>query len=244
MIETTYDDVLFGKVRLLQPLHGQRVSMDTVMLSAWVKVRSGTRDILEAGCATGAVSLMLAMKHERVNVTGVDIQPELIELADLNASNNGLTDRVSFIAGDLRDKNLLPRENFDILAVNPPYSSLSAGRESPDDSRTTSRLEVSCTPDDVGELAHRVLKSRGRLFTIFTSSRTDIFLSAMRNHRMIPKRLRPVYPNMHYNSSVFLCECVKDGGEGMNILPPLFVRDDEGNYTPELLRAYEPDGHI
>ena len=244
MLETTCDDVLFGKVRLLQPLHGQRVSMDTVLLAAWVKVRSGTRDILEAGCASGAVSLMLAMKHERVRVTGVDIQPELVELANINASNNGLAGRVAFIAGDIRDKSLLSREKFDILAFNPPYSSLNAGRESPDFSRTTSRLEVSCTPDDVGELAHRVLKSRGRLFTIFTSGRMDVFLSAMRNHRMTPKRLRPVYPNMHYNSGVFLCECVKDGGEGMSVLPPLFVRDDDGGYTAEILKAYEPDGHI
>ena len=72
----------------------------------------------------------------------------------------------------------------------------------------------------------------------------ELILSAMRNHRMTPKRLRPVYPNMHYNSGVFLCECVKDGGEGMSVLPPLFVRDDEGGYTAEILKAYEPDGHI
>ena len=244
MLETTCDDMLFGRLRLLQPVNGQRVSMDTVLLSAWVKVRSGTREILEAGCASGAVSLMLAMKHDRVRVTGVDIQPELVELATLNATNNGLTDRVTFVAGDIRNKSLFPREKFDIVAANPPYSSLNAGRESPDSSRTTSRLEVSCTPDDVAGFAHRVLKSRGRLFTIFTSGRLDAFMSAMRNHRMTPKRLRPVYPAMNYNSGVFLSECVKDGGEGMTILPPLFVRDEGGNYTAEILKAYEPDGYI
>ena len=244
MLETTCDDMLFGRLKLLQPRNGQRVSMDTILLSAWVKVRSGTREVLEAGCATGAVSLLLAMKHGNIHVTGVDIQPELIELATLNASNNGLADRVKFIAGDIRDRTLLPREKYDALAVNPPYSSLSAGRESPDDSRTTSRLEISCTPDDVAELAQRVLKCRGRLFTIFTSERLDVFLSAMRDHRIIPKRIRPIYPAMNYNSGVFLCECVKGGGEGMNILPPLFVRDDEGNYTNEILTAYEPDGYL
>ena len=108
MLETTCDDMLFGRLKLLQPLNGQRVSMDTILLSAWVKVRSGTRKVLEAGCATGAVSLLLAMKHRNIRVTGVDIQPELIELANLNASNNDLSDRVTFIAGDIRDKNLLP----------------------------------------------------------------------------------------------------------------------------------------
>ncbi len=244
MFETTFDDVLFGSVKMIQPLNGPRVNMDTVLLSAWVKIRSGMREILEAGCATGAISLILAQKYNHVHVTGVEIQPELARIAALNAENNNLCERVRFIAGDIRDKKLLPSGRFDAVVMNPPYSSLNAGRESPDDSRTSARLEVSCTPDDVAEFSRRVLKSRGRLFTIFASLRLDSFLSAMRNHRMIPKRLRPVYPKMNYNSGVFLSECVKDGGEGMNILPPLFVRDENNNYTPEILRAYEIDGHL
>lgn len=244
MCDTTFDDVLFGSVKMIQPLNGPRVNMDTVLLSAWVKIRSGTRDVLEAGCAAGAVSLILAQRYGNIHVTGVDIQPELVRIATLNAENNNLSDRVKFISGDLRDKKLLPNGKFDVVVINPPYSSLSAGRESPDDSRTTARLEVSCTPDDVAELSRRVLKSRGRLFAVFTSLRLDSFLSAMRNHRIIPKRLRPVYPKMNYNSGIFLSEFVKDGGEGMNILPPLFVRDEDNNYTPEILRAYELNGYI
>lgn len=240
----TTDEVRFDRLKIIQSATGQRVNMDTILLSAWVKVRSGTREILEAGCATGAVSLILAFKYEQVNVTGIDIQPELITLAKLNASNNGLDDRVSFIAGDLRDKTLLPSGKFDALVINPPYSSLTAGRESPDPSRSSARLEISCTPDDVAELAGRVLKSRGRLFTIFTSARLDTFLSAMREHRIIPKRLRPVYPKTGYNSAIFLTECVKDGGDGLTLMPPLYVRDENNNYTDEILRAYEPDGNI
>ena len=244
MRETTFDDVLFGSVKMIQPLNGPRVNMDTILLSAWVKIRSGMLEILEAGCATGAISLILAQRYRNVNVTGVDIQPELVQIANLNAENNNLSDRVRFIAGDIRDKNLLPSGKFDAVVMNPPYSSLMAGRESPDDSRTKARLEISCTPDDVAEFSRRVLKSRGRLFTVFTSLRLDSFLSSMRDHRMIPKRLRPVYPKLNYNSGVFLSECVKDGGEGMNMLPPLFVRDENNNYTPEILKAYEIDGHI
>ena len=244
MRETTFDDVLFGSVKMIQPLNGPRVNMDTILLSAWVKIRSGMLEILEAGCATGAISLILAQRYRNVNVTGVDIQPELVKIANLNAENNNLSDRVRFIAGDIRDKNLLPSGKFDAVVMNPPYSSLMAGRESPDDSRTKARLEISCTPDDVAEFSRRVLKSRGRLFTVFTSLRLDSFLSSMRDHRMIPKRLRPVYPKLNYNSGVFLSECVKDGGEGMNMLPPLFVRDENNNYTPEILKAYEIDGHI
>ncbi|MBQ6918954.1 MAG: methyltransferase domain-containing protein [Synergistaceae bacterium] len=236
----THDDILFGQVKLLQPSTGPRVNMDTVILADWVKVRSGTKKILEAGCASGAISLLLAQKYENVHVTGIEIQNDIAELAVINAENNGLSERVSFIAGDLRDKNLLPRESFDALVMNPPYEALSASRQSPDPSRSSARLEISCTPDDVGELAFRVLKSNGRFFAVFKSDRLDVFMSTLRNHRIIPKRLRPVYPkkDSNSNSAVFLIECVKNAGDGLSVLRPLFVRDDKGVYTQEIMKMY------
>ncbi len=239
MNNVTCDEISAGGLKLLQPAEGVRVNMDTVLLSSWVKIRAGHHEVLEAGCASGAVSLMLAVRHKNIHVTGVDIQPELVELAELNAKNNALSDRVKFIHGDLRDKNIFPRECFDVLVINPPYESTHAGRPSPDASRTTARLEITCTPDDVAELSSRVLKSNGRMFAVFTSERLDVFMSAMMRKKIIPKRLLPVYPKKNHNSSVFLIECVKNGGEGLMLLSPLLVRDENNEYTPELLRAYD-----
>ncbi len=239
MPDITFDDILFGKVRLLQPSHGPRVNMDTVLLADWVKVRSDTKRILEAGCASGAISLLLAQRYGNVHVTGVEIQSGLADMAKANAENNGLSERVTFIAGDLRDKNLLPRESFDALVINPPYESLIASRQSPDPSRSSARLEITCTPDDVAELAFRTLKSNGRLFAVFKSARLDTFMTAMREKRMIPKRLRPVYPKRGYNSAVFLIECVKNAGEGLTLMAPLYVRGDDDNYTDEIMTIYK-----
>lgn len=228
---------------MLQPQAGPRVNLDTVLLASWVKVRSGHSRFLEAGSASGAVSLILARKfrNREFHITGLEIQKELADLAHQNAENNNLTKSVKFIAGDLRDDKILPREFFDGLVINPPYEALRAGRKSINSSRTTARLELTCTPEDTAELASRVLKSKGRLFAVFASGRLDIFIRAMLSNNIIPKRLKPVYPDMKSNSGIFLIECIKNGGEGLTIMPPLYVRDDEGNYTSELLRAYEID---
>ena len=240
----TSDEILYGKLKLFQPEDFARVNMDTILLSAWVKVRSGHNKFLEAGCASGAISLLLAMKFENIKITGIDIQSNLIELAKLNAENNNLDDRVNFIEGDLRDKNILPREYFDGLVINPPYSSLNSSRQSINISRSTARLELNCTIDDVADLAQRVLKSKGRLFAVFTSERLDVFLASMLAKKIIPKKIKPVYPKININSGIFLIECIKNGGEGLTILPPLIVRDENNNYTQELLRAYEIDGQL
>ena len=236
---TSCDDILYGRLRLLQPLDGPRVNLDTILLSSWVKFRAGHSHFLEAGCATGAISLLLAMKFRNIHVTGVELQSELVDLARLNAENNGLADRVRFVAGDLRDKEILPREYFDVLVINPPYESEQRGRVSDYPERSVARHELMCTPDDVGELASRVLKSRGRVFTVFTSARLDVLMNALSAHRITPKRLRFIYPDSDHESGIFLLESIKAGGEGMKVLPPLYVRDSEGEYTPEVLRAYE-----
>ena len=240
--KVTCDEILYGKLKLLQPRNGPRVNLDTILLSSWVKVRSGHSRFLEAGCASGAISLLLALRFPRnFHITGLEIQSELIELANENAKINSLTERVNFLAGDLRDKNILPHEYFDGLVINPPYEALTAGRMSINPSRSAARLEVSCNINDVGELASRVLKSKGRMFAVFTSERLDVFMSVMLRNKIIPKRLKLVYPNINSSSGIFLIECIKNGGEGLNVLPPLIVRDETGNYTQELLNAYELD---
>ena len=238
MLNCTSDEI--NGLKLIQPAVGPRVNMDTVLLASWVKKTRGNSKFLEAGCSAGAVSLLLASKFTKnFYITGFDIQSELIEIANTNAQNNNLSDRVSFVAGDLRDKNLFPRESFDGIVINPPYSSVKAGRESNDLSRSTARLEVSCTPDDVGEFAFRSLKSRGRLFAVFASARLDVFMNSMIKYKIIPKRLKPVYPKINANSGIFLIECIKNGGEGLVLMPPLIIRKANNDYTKELLDAYE-----
>lgn len=239
MHDVTCDEFFDGRLKLLQPLNGPRVNLDTILLSSWVKIRSHDSRLIEAGCASGAISLILAMKFgAKIHVTGLDIQGDLIELSERNAEMNGIAN-ASFIHGDLRDKSIFPRESFDVLVINPPYESLSRGRLSSNSSRSTARLELSCTIDDVGEFAFRVLRSKGRMFSVFSSERLDVFMNAMTSHRIIPKRIRFVYPKIHYNSGIFLSECVKNAGEGLNVLPPLIVRDNDNNYNQELLKSYE-----
>ncbi len=235
----TCDEFFNGRLKLFQPLEGPRVNLDTILLSSWVKLHSHDRKIIEAGCAFGAISLILAMKFGlKVHVTGLEIQKELAELAMRNAVMNAITN-ADFINGDLRDKNIFPRESFDVLAINPPYESLSRGRLSNSDSRSKARLELSCTIDDVGEFAERILRSKGRMFAVFSSDRLDVFMNSMRSHRIIPKRIRFVYSFINRNSGIFLSECIKNAGEGLTVMPPLIVRDEDHRYTQELLKSYE-----
>ena len=240
----THDDILYGRLRLWQPKAGPRVSMDTVLLASWVRRPTrGRANFAELGAATGAVSLMLALRFsEAFRIVGLELQPELVALAERNGRENGLEERVSFLCGDLRDSSLLPSGSFDGVVANPPYESPKRGRESPVSARSIARQGTCCSVGDVTESASRLLKGRGRFYAVFRTDRMAAFMGAALGAGLAPKRLRLVYPRISRPSNLFLIECVKGGGEGLVAEPPLFVHDERGGYTPELLRAYEPEG--
>jgi precorrin-6B methylase 2 len=72
--------------------------------------RPGAR-ILDVGCGGGWSAIALARAHPEATVLGVDIDPPTIELANANAAESGMDDRVRFECRDAAD---LPEGTFDI----------------------------------------------------------------------------------------------------------------------------------
>ena len=54
----------------------------------------------------------------------------------------------------------------------------------------------------------------------------------MRANRIEPKRIQFVYPKSGKEANTLLIEGIKDGKPDLKILPPLYVYDDVGEYTP------------
>src|SRR5262247_257224 len=102
---TTLDTVLGGRVTLHQPALGYRVAIDPILLAAACPAEPGER-VVDLGCGVGTAALCLAHRVADVRCVGVDLQPELTALADRNAQENKLTDRVRFLAGDILDRSL------------------------------------------------------------------------------------------------------------------------------------------
>jgi len=70
------------------------------------------KEILDFGCGTGEISNELALLG--AHVTGIDISPEMIELARRRVAINGVQDRTRFIAGDVT-KTPFPENKFDSI---------------------------------------------------------------------------------------------------------------------------------
>ena len=140
-VPTTLDSVLGGRVTLHQPAVGYRVAIDPILLAAACQAEPGDR-VVDLGCGVGTAALCLARRVADVHCTGVDLQPDLANLASRNAQENGLADRVSFIAGDILDRTLpIYARPADHVIVNPPYLKRGAATPSENPIKAAANIE-------------------------------------------------------------------------------------------------------
>jgi len=238
-MKTTKDAVLYGEIMLRQPAGGPRVSVDTILLAAYARIKKSER-ALELGSAHGAVSLLLAKRYpDAGTIEGLEMQEELVQLARRNAEENGFTGMPVFRVGDLRRiREMYPPQSFQVLVMNPPYGERGNSRFSRDPREATARHGVHCTLKDVAMAAKYVLANKGRFYLVMRAARLAETCAVLAGAGLEPKLVRPVYPKPGRDASVFLMKAVRAGGVGMAMEPPLFVEDEKGCFTEELLKAY------
>src|SRR4051812_26568682 len=100
MDAVTEDRLLGGRVRLRQPARGYRAGVDAALLAAACDADAGER-VLEAGCGPGAALLAAAARRPAAEFTGIEREPEALELARSNVALNAFEDRVTVLGGDV-----------------------------------------------------------------------------------------------------------------------------------------------
>jgi tRNA1(Val) A37 N6-methylase TrmN6 len=125
---------------------------------------------LELGSGNGIITLMLALQRSNWQLTGIDLQKELVDLAERNNARLGLSCR--FMLGDLREyRSQLDYRAYDIIYSNPPWVKTGSGKVSPDFTRAMSRQEVTCTMRDILVCIDWCLAQEGGAYIIYPLER-------------------------------------------------------------------------
>ena len=81
------------------------------------------KNALELGVGSGCVILSLLADFSFLCGTGVDISAKALQVAEKNALNLGVQDRIEFVNLDWNDADFVSafKKKFDIIVSNPPY---------------------------------------------------------------------------------------------------------------------------
>lgn len=227
----TRDYFFNGKIVLNQPGSGYRFSIDAVILSHLVCPVPG-ETILDLGSGCGVIPIMLACRHPKINVIGVEIQPALSRLARQNVADNHLSDRIRVIGSDMEHLSLADIGGpVDRVVTNPPYRRLHSGRLNTSSQRAVARHELKIDLEALLLTARRVLRNYGRISIIYPSVRIVDLMTAMRSAGIEPKSLTMIHSKPASPARLVAIEGIKGGRPGLAVGPPLAIYHEDGTYT-------------
>ena len=242
--QTQSDAVLGGRVRLLQSVRGYRAGMDAALLAAACDAQPGDR-VLDLGCGPGAVMLAAAVRRPGAHFTGIEADPQALDLARANIDLNGLADRVEGLAGDVAapfSRLGLPR--FDAALCNPPFFDDASVLRGPAPEKTRAWMATDGLATWTGYLL-KAVRDGGTVTLIHRADRLADLLAGL-TPGCGSIRIRPVQPRAASPASRVIVRAVRGGRAPLALLPPLVLHPDgEGKHTEAaeaILRGAAPLG--
>jgi len=232
------DDLELKGLKIIQNPNWFCFGIDAVLLSSYAVIRKKDR-VVDLGTGTGIIPLLVYGKYEPKEIIGVEIQKEVADMARRSIELNGLKDIIKIYEGDIKDcfKDIGINQ-YDVVVSNPPYKKGKSGILNMSDTKAISRHEVLINIDELCFSASRLLKGGGRFYMIHRPERLKDIILALNNNKFTPKRIRFVHPKVNKAPNMVLIEAVKAGGDFLKIEEPLYVYNDDGTYTQEILKIY------
>lgn len=234
-------DHLLGKEgRIIQSPSVFSYSLDAALLAqfAWVPIQQGKLVDLCAG--NGAIPLFLSYRTKGT-ITGLEIQPRLVDMARRSIAFNEKQDQLKMIEGDVKEAGKqLGYGLYDSVTCNPPYflANESSNRNQ-SEHYTIARHEVLCTLEDCIRSAADLLKQGGKTAFVHRPERLLDIVTLMRQYRLEPKRMQLIYPKEGKEANMLLIEGIKDAKPGLKVLPPFIVYEQDDTYTEQMRNQFD-----
>lgn len=233
------DLVYYDNLKIVQNKNYFNFSLDSVLLPNFVFLGQNTKMILDLCTGNAPVPLILSTKTD-AKIYGVEIQKDIYDMAVESVKINNLENRIELINDDA--KNIINRfetDTFDVITCNPPYFKCSdTSLKNANDIKSIARHEIMIELEDVIKIAKKLLKNGGSLCMVHRTDRLIEIIETMRKHNIEPKRLQFIYPKKDIESNLILIDGKKNGNVGLKVLAPLYVHNDDGNYTDEVLKIF------
>ena len=222
--DSTLDGFLGGRLSIAQPRRGFRAGHDTVLLAASVPAEAGSH-VLELGSGAGVASLCLALRVPGARVTGIEIDPELVALANENAERNGLAERVRFECADAASFG--GGAAFEHVFFNPPFHP-AGGEESPNLGRDRAMRDVSNTIADWTRIALACTHVGGTVTAILRADRVDEILAAGDGTGAV---LFPLFPRSGEAPKRMIVQFQKGKPAPLHLTAGLVLHEQDGRNT-------------
>ncbi|QHX36264.1 tRNA1(Val) (adenine(37)-N6)-methyltransferase [Spiroplasma sp. BIUS-1] len=229
----------YKDLKIIQDSDMFNFCIDSVLLSRFWIPSKKYKNILDFGTNNAIIPLIIS-RYTKANITGVEIQNEACKIAEENISLNELNSQITIFNQDIKEFVKDKNNTYDLVFCNPPFFKISdnSNLNKRSELLTPARHETSITLEEIIFSAKVALKNGGKLLMVHLSERMDEILFLLKNNNFSVKRIQFVYSKEGQDAKRVLIEAVNDGNDGMKILPPLVIHNEDGTYKENILEMF------
>jgi tRNA1Val (adenine37-N6)-methyltransferase len=236
-------DGLTGEWFIFQRARGHRHSIDDVLTAAYaLEVSPAALRHSDLGTGIGTVGLLVLWgMGPHAHLTAIEAQTVSHRLLLANIAENGLSQRVHPLLGDLRD--LASNEQFPLVTGSPPYFPTSAGIVPQDSQKAHARFELRGDVSDYARAAQRHLAPDGWFVFCFPTPQKARALAAVAGAGLHVTRQRDVIPRAGLAPLFSLFACRHAGQSNpCEVDTPIVVREADGQLSERMQQVRQSFG--
>lgn len=228
--DVTQDGFLGDRLRLKQPRVGFRSGHDAVLLAAAAQPPQNGH-IAELGSGAGVAALCFAVRRTDAHITGIEMNADLVALAQNNAEANNLGARVHFKQGDVaaafNDLHMVAN-SFDEVIANPPYYKQGTVPDMENDDKAQAHIAAAGTLDNWVKCACALTRAKGHVTLIHRADALAQLLTVMQR-RLGDLHVLPIQPGESRAATRVLVRGRRDARAPVTLLPPLVLQNADGS---------------
>jgi tRNA1Val (adenine37-N6)-methyltransferase len=141
-----------------------KVGTDGVLLGTWAPINDKLQTILDIGCGSGLIALILAQRNPSAHITGIDIDEGAYNQSRYNFNKSCWNNRLEALHTSLQTFSSNRSTQFDLIVSNPPFFSKSL--KAPCQARSTARHNDFLPLEILMVQSEKLLKETGSIALI------------------------------------------------------------------------------
>lgn len=218
----------FKKFSIVQENAAMKVGTDSVLLGSWVSAVQPTF-ILDIGCGTGLLCLMMAQRFPKAQIIGIEIEDEAIIDAEFNIKNSDWKDRIHVQNADFSSVSF--SQSFDLILSNPPY--FPSDTASPINKRSVARNGMEFSFLDWLEKAKEILNPKGVIAFVLPIIQWNDIENSLVDYGLYVNRIRKVKPKEYKLAHRVLVELGKNPVTSVEEDVLIIEREKRHDYSDE-----------